>query len=178
MLTILSYTIPLLFIITSIVISPWFNIWKSALSDLGHAVKSNAAPLFNLGLVTSGFLIILNTTLFLIKYSKKRSFSLIYTGYTLILVSVYDEVYGVIHTIVSIMFFNGLIIYLITYSMDYRTIKPLLLLILSLTTWTIHIVLKTPPGAAIPELLTILTTIPFYSIDFIKTNRDTFKTIF
>ena len=43
----------------SILFSPWFSWQRNALSDLGHAVKSGVAPIFNLGLLFGGFLIII-----------------------------------------------------------------------------------------------------------------------
>jgi len=57
--------IAIIFIVTSIVLSPWFSWWSNALSDLGRsaatdvAPKSEVAPLFNFGLLLSGFLTIL-----------------------------------------------------------------------------------------------------------------------
>ena len=42
----------------SIVLSPWFSWESNALSDLGHAVKSEVASIFNFGLLLAGFLLI------------------------------------------------------------------------------------------------------------------------
>ncbi|MCK4483018.1 hypothetical protein KAU55_07295, partial [Candidatus Bathyarchaeota archaeon] len=39
----------------SIALSPWFSWETNALSDLGHAVNSGVAPIFNFGLLLSGF---------------------------------------------------------------------------------------------------------------------------
>lgn len=167
-LCIISYTLPLFLILLSIMLSPWFNIWRNALSDLGHATKSSVAPLFNFSLVLAGFLISLNTTKFLISYSKKRSLLLIIVGFTLVLVGVYDEIYGYIHSIVSTAFFIGLIIYLITYSIDYRSIKPIILVAIQVFVWTMHFNTNIPEGVAIPELVSIFSTIPFYTNEFFK----------
>ena len=46
----------------SLVLSPWFNWEINALSDLGHAVTSDAASIFNLGLMLSGFLMMIYAT--------------------------------------------------------------------------------------------------------------------
>jgi len=43
----------------SIIYSPWFSWQKNALSDLGHSVKSETAPIFNFGLLLTGLLIII-----------------------------------------------------------------------------------------------------------------------
>jgi len=42
-LGIASISIPLLLIFTASLVSGWFNLYHNALSDLGHAVKSNVA---------------------------------------------------------------------------------------------------------------------------------------
>ncbi len=47
-------------IAVSILLSPWFS-WKvNALSDLGHATRSSVFPIFKLGLLLGGFLIVIN----------------------------------------------------------------------------------------------------------------------
>jgi hypothetical membrane protein len=39
----------------SMVLSPWFSWESNALSDLGHAIKSEVASIFNFGLLLVGF---------------------------------------------------------------------------------------------------------------------------
>ena len=57
LLPVFSVVVPLFLIMLAIALSGWFNIYDNALSDLGHAVRSNVVPLFNLGLSLGGFLI-------------------------------------------------------------------------------------------------------------------------
>ena len=43
----------------SIVLSPWFSWESNALSDLGHAFRSEVASIFNFGLLLAGFLMMI-----------------------------------------------------------------------------------------------------------------------
>jgi len=69
-LPISSLAVPLIMIAVSIALSPWFNIVKNALSDLGHATRSSVAPLFNLGLSLGGALTILTAAILITRVSK------------------------------------------------------------------------------------------------------------
>ena len=45
-------------IITSIIVNPWFSIFRNALSDLGNSqVHPESAPYFNMGLMAAGILV-------------------------------------------------------------------------------------------------------------------------
>lgn len=85
--------------------SPWFSWSRNALSDLGHSLESSAAPVFNLGLAFSGTLIVIYSVTSLYKKTKSSWFILAMTGFFLILVAVFDEAYGRIHFLVSLLFF-------------------------------------------------------------------------
>ncbi|MEM1547135.1 MAG: DUF998 domain-containing protein, partial [Candidatus Methanomethylicia archaeon] len=57
------------FIGISIMLSPWFNPYENALSDLGNiALNGLTAYIFNLGLILSGFLIALFALFVSLKY--------------------------------------------------------------------------------------------------------------
>jgi hypothetical membrane protein len=62
-----------IFIGLSIGLSPSFSWYRNALSDLGHAQRSNVAPIFNFGLLLSGFLTTIYSVRSLIKYAKYTS---------------------------------------------------------------------------------------------------------
>lgn len=85
------------FIFIAIILSPWFRWENSALSDLGHSVRSEVAPIFNLGLLTSGFLIIYYSVTSFKNHAKYTSYLLILTGLSLQLVGAFDEVYKTVH---------------------------------------------------------------------------------
>ncbi|MCD6301681.1 MAG: hypothetical protein J7L82_06395 [Staphylothermus sp.] len=173
-LVITSICLPLLLIFVSIIISPWFHIWYNALSDLGHATKSGAAPIFNLGLVIGGYLVSILSTKYMFSYDKGRAVILTYTGFMLILIGVYDEIYGRLHFIVSVMFFLGLIAYLLYISVKEKTFIPGTIAILQIIMWYPHLFRDLPPGAAIPELIAVFSFAPFYYSDYVKLNKELF----
>jgi len=49
-----------------------------------------------------------------------------------------------------------------------RSLYPLIVAIAQLTIWVMHIYLKLPPGAAIPELVSVISFIPFYTRDYLR----------
>jgi hypothetical membrane protein len=165
-LPISNLAVPLIMITVSIALSPWFNIVKNALSDLGHATRSSVAPLFNLGLSLGGVLAILTATILITRISKALAISICVSGYFLILVAVFDEVYGKLHYWVSVAFFLSLGASLIIYSLISRNtvkrVSALVLLIVAVTSWVLHIYYRIPSGAAIPELISIFAIAPFY----------------
>ncbi len=163
-LVLLSVAIPLSFIGLAALLSPWFSLLDNALSDLGHVVKSNAAPLFNLGLVLGG---LLSFTVSLKSSWVGRAYNavLAYSGISLILVGVFDEAYGFLHFAVSVMFFTGLTAFLAVAVVREKLlvkIFSLTLLAASITLWCIHYIYGIPRGAAVPELVSIASFIPIY----------------
>lgn len=165
-MSIASLLIPLLSIGIAILQSSWFNINRNALSDLGHATRSIAAPIFNFGLSLGGTLIIVVATHFIINISKALGVVAAISGYSLILIAVFDEVYGRLHFWVSILFFITLAILLCIYIAISRglikRIAAVTTLIIAVLIWILHLVVRIPPGAAIPELISIMAIAPFY----------------
>jgi len=162
----LSIITPLILIIVSAVLSGWFSVMSNALSDLGHAKRSIVAPLFNAGLVLGG---LLAYTIAITSRGVKIHYNitLLYSAVMLIFIGVFDEVYGGLHFIVSIAFFLGLLIFILLCTLDKElslTVRVIgvLLISVSLVVWVLHFTAKTPPGAAIPELISILSWLPFY----------------
>lgn len=172
----LSILTPLVFIVVSASLSKWFNLLDNALSDLGHALRSGVAWIFNLGLATGGVLVIVYSLVYTKGFSKLLSALLVFLGYLLVLIAVFDEIYGFIHFAVSVLFFAVLLAFVILYSMATlrnKNVKVLafILILLNLITWIAHFAYKTPRGAALPELISILTALPFYTHLVYKTSK-------
>ncbi len=163
----LGVIIPLAAIFLSVIVSPWFSFWDNALSDLGHAVKSYAAPVFNFGLAAGGFLIGLVSYSYLLPSDKGRGLILLATGFFLMLVGVFDEVYGRLHFVVSVLFFLSLMTYLVYTGIRMHSILRLAVFLLHIIIWYLHFVHDLPPGAALPELATVFSFTPFYLYDLL-----------
>ncbi len=157
--------IPLACIALSIALSPWFNFWFNALSDLGRVSTSLVAPIFNFGLVIGGYLISLLSFKYLIKYSMIKSLVLNLAAIALILVGTFNEDYGSLHFNVSVAFFLLMATYLVIDSVIRKSILPTIALIPPTTLWVTHFIIKSPPGAAVPEIVSIASFIPFYLRD-------------
>ncbi len=170
-LCVLSYLLPLTIIFVAIALSPWFSFWDNALSDLGHCLKSSVAPLFNLALVLAGFLITIVVSRCLYGVSRVKTIILLYIGFTLILIGAFDEVYGKLHLFSSVMFFIGMIIYLVIYSVLEKKWYVLGIAVLHIVLWYLHFIQDIPPGAAIPELIAIFSFIPLYTYDIYREYR-------
>ncbi len=153
---------PLLCVAIAALLSPWFNIWENALSDLGHAKHSPVAPIFNLGLVTGGIIIAFTISALRLKETVPKII-LSLTGYFLVLIGVFDEVYGMLHFIVSVLFFLCLLSFLIYYGISRKRIDPVILVMINIIVWYLHFVKDLPPGAAIPELISVFSFLPYYT---------------
>ena len=112
--------IAIIFITASILLSPWFSWGSNALSDLGHSVTSDVAPLFNFGLLLSGFFVIFYSLTSFRIHAKYTSFFLLLTGLALQLVATFNEVYGSLHSYVSVLFFVALDLAAISYIIEKR----------------------------------------------------------
>jgi len=108
------------FIAASIVLSPWFNPYNNALSDLGNIARNGwVAYFYNFGLVLSGVF----AASFGILTSRKNfsrnylcwSISLTVAGFDLALIGFFPEDAGIIHGVVSVIFFAAIIFTMLTY---------------------------------------------------------------
>ncbi len=119
---ILSYV----FIAVAIFLSPWFSWYNNALSDLGNSslqknIASGADLVFNTGLIVGGvlasaFAILLSREF---KFSWKYliwSVSLLVGSTDLALIGIFNESFGVVHLVVSVIFFFFTAITLFLYS--------------------------------------------------------------
>ncbi|MEM2262194.1 MAG: DUF998 domain-containing protein [Ignisphaera sp.] len=137
------------FIVISVVLTPWFNFYDNALSDLGNiAWNAPVAYVFNFGMIFSGFLIASFAIMISFKnYSWKYllwSIPLVFAGVFLMLIGVFPEDAGTIHKLVSIIFFLLLIFIMLIYSFCSRAlgtsatgIVALVFSIMSVAVWMV-----------------------------------------
>jgi hypothetical membrane protein len=146
------------FIVLSILLSPWFSWWNNALSDLGHSVNSDVAPLFNFGLLLSGFFTILYSILSFRNHAKYTSYFLVLAGLSLQLVATFDEVYGSLHFLVSVLFFAALCFASISYVIEKRSVIAFAALIIGLVSWILYGMEIYSAGIAVPEIISSMAT--------------------
>ena len=161
-LGIMGFTLPLIFVAVAIAYSPWFNIVNNALSDLGHAIRSSVAPIFNLGLSLGGFIMSAHAIYYILPVSKLFGYLLCFSGYSIILIGMFDEAYGVLHFMVSVVFFLSLAAFMIAYAVRNESPWAAVGVGTGITFWVLHFGYDVPKGAAIPELISIAVFIPFY----------------
>lgn len=165
-------------IAVSVLRSPWFSWTNNALSDLGNTsssrnLRDGVAWIFDSGLVISGIL----TMAFGILLLREERFSWKYglwivplsvASFDLAMIGVFNESFGEIHSIVSIIFFFVTAIFLLLYSyVSFPLGSPkigaaaLVLGILCAAVW----IAKWPwPGVAIQETLTSSASATFVLI--------------
>lgn len=168
-----SAAIPLALIAVAALSSGWFNLLDNALSDLGHATRSGVAPLFNLGLSAGGFLMGLAGASCGCRRSRIMGATIAAAGYSLVLIAVFDEVYGRLHFYVSSLFFLLVAVLLAEYAAfsrgALRRASALAALSIGVVAWVLHLAYGIPRGAAVPELISIAAALPFY-LDFLGSN--------
>ncbi len=166
----------------AIFVSPWFNWFANALSDLGHPWMlggSNgtpgynpAAPIFNSALSLAG-LVTLVLTIWLIRYEyfERSTFGVIaavllmVSQFFLIGIGIFHEGYGELHFIVSLGLFVHLIIagmlFGIRLILDKETrifgISAFILAFISMLVWVLYYLdLTVFTGVAIPEIVSAI----------------------
>jgi hypothetical membrane protein len=165
LLGILAPLIAIFFIALSIGLSPWFSWGSNALSDLGRsaatdvAPKSEVAPLFNFGLLLCGFLIIVYLFTCFRKHAKYTSYVLVFTGLSLQLVATFDEVYGSLHFLVSVLFFAALGFASISYSVEKRSVLAFAALVIGSVSWLLYGLEIYSAGIAVPETISSMATV-------------------
>lgn len=144
------------FIGVSILLSPWFSWRENALSDLGHSFGSSVASVYNFGLILSGLLVILYATKVLSQYAKWTICSLTLWSFLLQMVATFDEVYGLIHTVVSGLFFVSLGFASIIYILERRSYLAMAAFLIGLFSWVIYWSEAYPIGVVVPEAISSL----------------------
>jgi len=152
----------------SILLSPWFSWERNALSDLGHAVKSEVAPIFNLGLLLAGFLIIVYTVTIFGKHARYTGICLVVSSILLQLVATFDEVYNYLHGAVSIFFFISIGITSVVYAYERRSYLAAIAFIIGLGSWILYGLKIYSVGVAVPEIISSVAVILWFEHSSIK----------
>ena len=161
--------IGIFFVLLSILLSPWFSWWNNALSDLGHSINSEVAPLFNFGLILSGFFIMFYAITSLKYHAKYTSYILVMAGLTLQLVATFNEVYGFLHFLVSVLFFITIGLASIIYAIEKRSVLAFAALIIVLSSWTLYWFETYSGGIAIPEMISSTATSSWILLSALRT---------
>ncbi|MDH4221891.1 MAG: DUF998 domain-containing protein [Candidatus Bathyarchaeota archaeon] len=157
-----------LFIGVSIVLSPWFSWWSNALSDLGHFVDSDVASLYNFGLLLAGFFIIIYSITAFRNHAKYSSCCLLVSALILQLVATFDEVYGSLHVIVSILLFVSLGLASIVYAVERKSVLALAAFVIGLGSWILYWAGMYSAGVAVPETISSVVTVSWVMLSAIK----------
>lgn len=140
-------------IAVSIALSPWFSWERNALSDLGHAVESEVAPIYNFGLLLTGFLLVIYAVTAFKRHARWTSYSLAISAFSLQLVAVFDEVYGFLHLVVSLIFFASLVPATILYALERKSYLTVIAFIIGLVSWIFYWAEIYSGGVAVPEII-------------------------
>jgi hypothetical membrane protein len=160
--------IAIFFIVAAILLSPWFSWWSNALSDLGHSVNSEVAPLFNFGLLLSGFFLIVYSITSFRNHAKFTSYFLVLAGLSLQLVATFDEVYGSLHFQVSVLFFAVLGFASISYIIEKRSVLAFAALIIGSVSWILYGLEIYNAGIAVPETISSMATITWVMLSALR----------
>jgi len=155
----------------AIALSPWFSWEKNALSDLGHAVNSRVAPIFNFGLLLTGFLIIIYAVTVLKGYARLTSYCMVISAFILQLVAAFDEVYGLLHSAVSFLFFVSLGPTTILYAIERKSSLGVIASIIGLLSWVFHWARIYNAGVAVPETVSTVAVLLWVMSSAIKIYR-------
>lgn len=155
----------------SIARSPWFSWENNALSDLGHAIKSEAAPIFNLGLLLAGFLIAIYAVTIFRNHAKYTSLSLMASAFSLQLVATFNEVYVSLHNVVSVLFFISMGITSLGYAIEKRSALAAIAFIIGLGSWILYGVGIYHAGVAVPETISSIAVTPWIIYSTFKIYR-------
>jgi hypothetical membrane protein len=143
-------------IIVSIVLSPWFNWETNALSDLGHSINSEVAPLFNLGLLLAGFLLTIYALTAFKKHAKYSSYCLLVSTFFIQLLATFNEAYGSLHYTVVVPHFAILSITSIVYTLEKKSSFAITTFLIIMLSWLIYASKIIKIGIAVPETLSKL----------------------
>ncbi len=140
----------------SLLLSPSFSWESNALSDLGHAVTSDAASIFNLGLLLAGFLMMVYALTVFQKHAKYSSFCLLISTFLVQLLAVFNEVYGSLHYVVAVPHFVMLSLTSIVYTVEKRSAAALTTFIIVIFSWLVYGLNILNIGIAVPETVSKL----------------------
>jgi len=109
------------FILASIALSPWFNVYSNALSDLGNTVTNGSVGyVYNAGLVLTGVFVLAFAVLMLRASPGLKlavwTVPLMIAAFDLALVGIFSENTGSIHGVVSEIFFVMIVVTMLAFS--------------------------------------------------------------
>ncbi|MCW4021720.1 MAG: DUF998 domain-containing protein [Candidatus Bathyarchaeota archaeon] len=143
-------------ILVSLVISPWFNWETNALSDLGHAVTSNAAPIFNGGLFLAGFFLMLYSITAFKKHANYSSTCLLISSFFVQMLAVINEAYGSLHYVAAVPHFLTLSLTSIVYGYEKKSKFAIATFLVVMLTWLMYSLNVFNMGIAVPETMSKL----------------------
>jgi len=143
----------------SLALSPFFNWETDALSDLGHAVNSNAASIFNFGLLLAGFLMMVYALTVFKKHAKYSSFCLLVSTFLVQLLAAFNEVYGSLHYAVAVPHFVMLSLTSIVYTVEKRSAFALVTFLIVMFSWLLYALNIFKIGIAVPEMVSKLVVL-------------------
>ena len=152
----------------SIAYSPWFSWQRNALSDLGHSVTSGVAPIFNIGLFLTGFVVIIYALAVLKTHAKYTSFCIIVSAIILQLVATFDEVYGFLHNLVAVLFFLSIWSTSIVNAIEKKSLLALTAFLVGLTSFVLFEMNVYSVGIAVPEIISFGAVATVIQISAIK----------
>lgn len=164
----LGPSIALFFVLVSIIFSPWFSWWNNALSDLGHSVYSEVAPLFNFGLLLSGFFMIFYSITAFRNHAKYASHFLVISGFCLQLIATFDEVYASLHFLVSVLFFVSLGFASIIYAAEKKSVAAYVALVLGFGSWVSYWAGIYTAGIAVPEAISSMAAFAWVMLSALR----------
>jgi hypothetical membrane protein len=165
---VLGPIIAIICIVVAISLSPWFSWESNALSDLGHSVNSEVAPIFNFGLLLSGFFIVIYSLTSFSKVSKYTYCLLVIVGLALQLVATFNEVYRFLHFQVSVLFFAALGLASISYIIEKKSILAVGALIFGSISWILYALEIYKAGIAVPETISTIATATWVVISALR----------
>ena len=156
------------FIGVSIMLSPWFSWWSNALSDLGHSVESDVASLYNFGLLLAGFFMMIYSITIFRDHTKYTSNCLLVSALMLQLVATFDEVYGSLHFVVSVLFFVLLGFASLVYAVERKSILALAAFVIGLGSWILYSAGMYSAGVAVPETISSVVTVSWVMLSALR----------
>jgi len=143
-------------IAASLIVSTWFNWQTNALSDLGHAVNSEAAPIFNGGLFLAGFCLMIYSITVFEKHAKHSSTCLLVSSFFVQMLAVFNEVYGSLHYVAAVPHFLTLSLTAIIYWYEKKSKFAITTFLAVMFTWFLYSIGTFNMGIAVPETMSKL----------------------
>jgi hypothetical membrane protein len=135
----------------SLAFSSGFNWENNMLSDLGNAVTSNTAAIFNFGLLLAGFFMMLYALTVFKKHAKYSSFCLLVSTFFVQLLAAFNEAYGSLHYAVAVPHFVMLSLTSIVYTVEKRSALALTTFSIAMFSWLLYALNIFSIGVAVPE---------------------------